>query len=514
METATARRSWGDWWFQFPAPLRQLTLLRAVAAVGAGGVLYLTPMLFHQVRLGPEQLGLALALAALFGTASRMLCGLLLDRGCSASLPVRLAALAALLGDGLLLTAHGLPGFQLGLLLQGVAMGLWWPAIELAVSLCCAPLPSARAYALACSADAAGVVAGALLGALLASLAWLRGIYVLDMAMQGLLLALLARYGLPASARRERDQPLSRWGSWLPQLLPLLLIALLATAVTKLMQSALPLDLVMGGLRRQPLPEGVGALLIGLQLGFLLLLQWPLGQRLAQRPVAQGLAMSLVCSAAGCLLLAASAISPQGLALLVAAQLPLALGQAAFLPIASEAVVELTPESQRGLAMALYSQCCTLSSVFAPPLAGALMRRQGHALLVWLLMAGACLAGLVLVGQLARQQRRLLLRVLSGQEAAGGHGVLYRLPAPHGNEAGAGIADAAERPKNMKAPTMAVRTEMPATEVITAATAVAAALDVTAETTNRLDDSVAVDDGARASDDDPVGSSLGGDRSH
>lgn len=408
-----------------------------MAAIGAGGVLYLTPMVFHQQRLGPEQLGLALALAALLGTASRLCCGVLLDRGCSASLPVRLAALAALLGDGLLLTAHGLPGFQLGLLLQGVAMGLWWPAIELAVSLCCAPLPSSRAYALARSADAAGVVVGALLGALLASLAWLRGIYGLDMAMQVLLLALLARQGLPAAARRAFDQPPSGWGSWLPRLLPLLLIAVLATAVTTLMQSALPLDLVRGGLRRQPLPEGLGALLIGLQLGLLLLLQWPLGQRLARRPVAHGLALSLVCSAAGCLLLAGSAISPQGLALLVVAQLPLALGQAAFLPIASEAVVELTPEDQRGVAMALFSQCFAVSAVLAPPLAGELMRRQGHALLVWLLMAGGCLAGLALVAQLARQQRRLVLRVLSGQEPAGGQGLLCRVTPPGGEEAAA-----------------------------------------------------------------------------
>ena len=140
-------RSWQRaWWFQFPAPLRHLALLRLVAAFGSGGVLYLTPMVFHQARLGPEQLGLALALAALLGTASRVCCGLLLDRGCATSLPVRLAALVALLADGLLLTAHNLPGFQLGLLLEGVALGLWWPAIELAVSLSCAPLPSSRAY--------------------------------------------------------------------------------------------------------------------------------------------------------------------------------------------------------------------------------------------------------------------------------------------------------------------------------------------------------------------------------
>lgn len=427
METATARRWWGAWWFQFPASLRDLTLLRAVAAFGSGGVLYLTPMVFHQARLGPEQLGLALALAALLGAASRLVCGLLLDRGCAIGLLVRLAALLALLADALLLKAQGLPGFQLGLLLQAVALGLWWPAIELAVSLCCAPLPSGRAYALARSADAGGVAGGALLGTLLAGLGWLRGIYVVEMAMLTLLLLLLARQALPALPRRRGDPLLSHWADWLPALLPLLAITVLATAVAVLMQSTLPLDLVRGGLRRLPLPEGLGALLIGAQLGLLLLLQWPLGQWLARRPVAQGLALSLVCSAAGCLLLAASAFSVRGWVLLLLAQLPLALGQAAFLPVASEAVIELAPPDQRGVAMALFSQCFALSAVLAPPLAGELMRRQGHAVQVWLLLAGACLAGLLLLALLADQQRR--------QRPAVAPGLLDRMQRRHGSSA-------------------------------------------------------------------------------
>ena len=55
-------------------------------------------------------------------------------------------------------------------------MGLYWPAIELAVPLSCEPVSSARGYALARSADAAGIAAGALLGALLAWGGRLRGI--------------------------------------------------------------------------------------------------------------------------------------------------------------------------------------------------------------------------------------------------------------------------------------------------------------------------------------------------
>jgi MFS family permease len=223
----------------------------------------------------------------------------------------------------------------------------------------------------------------------------------------------------------------------LPPLLPLLAVVIVATALPALMQSALPLDLVRGGLRRPPFPDSLGALLMGLQLGLMVLLQWPVGQAMARRPVWIGLGLSLVCFVAGTLLLALSALSDRGFALLVAAQVPLALGAAAFLPTATEAVVELTPPLHRGLAMALFSQCFAVSAVLAPPLAGELMRRQGHALLVWLLMAGGCLAGLALVAQLARQQRRPVLRVLSGQEPAGGQGLLYRVTPPGGEEAAA-----------------------------------------------------------------------------
>ncbi len=168
---------------------------------------------------------------------------------------------------------------------------------------------------------------------------------------------------------------------------------MLATAMPALMQSALPLELVRGGLRRPPLPEAGGALLIGLQLVLLLLLQWPVGQRLARRPVAHGLGLSLLSFATGNLLLAGSAFSGAGLWWIVLAQVPLALGQAAFLPIATEAVVELTPPEHQGLALALFSQCFAVSSLVAPLLAGEVLERQGHGTVLWLGMALGCAIG-------------------------------------------------------------------------------------------------------------------------
>ncbi len=396
-----------------------MALLRLVSAVGAGAVLYLTPMVFHREAFTASAVGEGLALAALVGAGGRVLSGLLLDRGLSCSWPIGLAVVASLLGDGALMQATTQGTYRLGQALLGLAMGFYWPPIELAVPLTCAPVPSARAFALARTADALGVATGSLAGALLAARGWLRGIYALDIGGLLLMALLLWRSPLPGQIRpgrvRSSGPVAAARAPWLLPLLPLLGLVVPATAVPALMQSALPLDLVRGGLSRPPLQEGIGAMTIGLQLVLLLLLQWPVGRALARRPVDQGLAVSLIAFASGTLLLAASAVVPWGGVVLVAAQLPLAVGAAAFLPTATEAVVEITPVAHRGLAMALFSQCFALSGLMAPLLGGWMLDRQGHGAGLWMATSAALLLGL----PLARRLRRSLHPPGAGSSAPG-----------------------------------------------------------------------------------------------
>ncbi|MFM7265311.1 MAG: MFS transporter [Cyanobium sp.] len=293
-------------------------------------------------------------------------------------------------------------------------------------------MPTARAFALVRSADALGVACGALLGAALAGLGRLRGIYLVDMACLLTLAVLLGRRPLPAAHPRRAGSPGGTSLQWLRPLLPLLAVVLVATSLPALMQSALPLDLVRGGLRRAPLPEGLGALLVGLQLVLMVGLQWPVGQAMARRPVRIGLGLSLLSFALGTLLLALSALMEQGLLLLLLAQLPLALGATAFLPTATEAVVELTPLPHRGLAMALFSQCFALSAFAAPLLAGHLLDGQGHGVGLWLTTSALCLLALPLLGRIEHHQRQALLRVLQGREQGDEGEILVRLPPPPG----------------------------------------------------------------------------------
>ena len=379
--------------------------MRLVASLGAGGVLYLTPMVFHRQDFSSASVGAGLALAALAGTLARFASGALLDRGNSCGLPVLLAGLAGVLGDGLLLGAEQFPAYAAGQLLLGTAAGLYWPAVELAVPLCAVPQSSARGYALARSADALGVAAGALLGALLSGLGKLRGIYLLDMAAVLALVSLLLLRPLPRAPRSPGGRSDLPVGRWLPALLPMLALSVVATAIPALMQSALPLDLVQGGLERPAQPETISALLIGLQLGLLVLIQWPVGQALARRSVAVGLGISMLCFTAGSSLLALSVLSSHGIGLVILAQLPLALGEAAFLPTATEAVVELSPEGHQGLAMALFSQCFAVSAFGAPLLGGLILDQSGHGGGLWLLVAIVCSLSLLLLGPIRRRAR-------------------------------------------------------------------------------------------------------------
>ena len=386
-----------------------MAFIRLLASFGAGGVIYLTPIVFHQASFTAVQVSQGLAASALIGTVARLLSGVLLDRGLTCSWPVRAAALLALMADLVLFQATGFNGYLVGQLLIGVAAGLYFPAIELAVPLSCSGFTSSRGYALARSADALGVAAGALLGAVLTAMEMIRMVYAVEAAAVLSMLVVLLLTPLPdgraallhpstaasnnheLNAEAEAKSAQEADWRWFLPLIPVLIVSVIATGIVSLMQSALPLDMVRGGLARAPLSEASSGGLIAWQLLLLMVLQWPIGNWVAKRSLRFGLGMGLLGFITGCLLLAGSSLWAGGSSLIALAMVPIAFGEAAFLPTAAEAMVEETPLQHRGLAMALFSQCFAISAIAAPLLAGALLDQQGHGLVLWLLMAGTCL---------------------------------------------------------------------------------------------------------------------------
>ena len=361
----------------------------------------MTPLVFHAIALSASQVGSGLAVSALVGTVVRLLNGALLDRGLRCSWPIRFTTLLAISADLMLFQADTFSSYLTGQLLLGTAAGLYWPAIELAVPLNCGSLPSGRGYALVRSADALGIGLGALIGTLAASLGQLRLVYGVEAICMASVLILISVDPLldQRPIPQESNQKSSTKNldlSWLPPLLPVLVVSVVATGILALQQSALPLDLVKGGLERPGLSESHSSALIAFQLTLLVLLQWPVGRWLSERSVAFGLSLSLVSFASGSLLIGLSALSSSGTGLVMVALLPMAFAQAAFLPTATEAVVEETPPEHRGLAMAMFSQCFTISAMAAPVLGGNLLDQQGHGLTLWIAVSVISLAVLPL----------------------------------------------------------------------------------------------------------------------
>ena len=362
--------------------------------------MFMTPLIFHAIDFSASQVGSGLAIAALIGTVVRLLCGALLDRGLSCSWPVRITTLLAITADCVLIRAESYGGYLLGQLLLGCAAGLYWPAIELAVPLSCGSVPSGRGYALVRSADALGIGIGALIGTVAATLDTLRVVYAVEVLCMGAVLVLISLQplidgqtvrDLNRAATNSDNSVSAPSRAWLFPLLPVLGISIVATGILALQQSALPLDLVRGGVARPGLSESHSSALIALQLTLLVSLQWPVGRWLADRSVAFGLGLSLAGFSLGCGLIALSSLFEAGTALVLLALLPMAFAQAAFLPTATEAVIEETPPEHRGLAMALFSQCFTVSAIVAPLAGGALLDAQNNGVVLWLLMGTACL---------------------------------------------------------------------------------------------------------------------------
>ena len=69
-----------NYWERLPVSLRLIIKARLWTAVGAGGVLYLSPIIFNSLGFTAEQIGSGITIAAFAGITSRFGTGYLLDK--------------------------------------------------------------------------------------------------------------------------------------------------------------------------------------------------------------------------------------------------------------------------------------------------------------------------------------------------------------------------------------------------------------------------------------------------
>ena len=396
--------NFGNYWERFPVSLRLIIKARLWTAIGAGGVLYLSPIIFNKLGFSAEQIGSGVTTAAFAGITTRLGTGYFLDKKFSYGQAIKLACLVAILSDFILFYSQNYLSYLFGQFFLGAAAGIYWPSAELAVPMNCnRKVKSSEGYSLARSADAFGVTVGVFIGTVGTYFEATRIIYFIDIFCMLFILSILRnkqnKYNSNDKLKinnsleiKHKSKEKEYNTKWLFKLFPLFLITLFVTAVMSLLQNILPLDLANGGIKRLPFLEQRVASLVTIKLILLAIFQWPVGYILRNKNPSFKFKLCLISLLIGFIFLSVSNFLNDGYLLIIIAFIPLTIALCIFLPSASDAIIKSSPIKYQGKAIALYSQCFGISSLTVPWIAGKLIDNLDTAFYLWLIVSLTCIA--------------------------------------------------------------------------------------------------------------------------
>ena len=392
--------SFSNYWERLPTSLRLIVKARLWTAIGAGGVLYLSPIIFNSLGFSAEQIGTGITIAAFAGISTRSGTGYFLDKKLSYGKAIKVACVISIISDFILFNSQNYLFYLFGQFFLGAAAGIYWPSIELAVPLNCNnKIKSNEGYALARSADAIGVTIGVSIGTIGTYFELTRIIYLLDILCMIYIFYIIANklkinehsnHQIKDKNTNIKLDKIIEF-SWIIDLLPLLFLTLFVTGVMALLQSILPLDLVNGGIIRSPISGERVATLLTFKLILVAIFQWPVGYIIRNKNSTYKFKLCLISLLIGFIFLSVSNLLINGLVFIIIAFIPITIGICIFLPSASDAIIKSSPIQHRGSAIALYSQCFGVSSLTIPLIAGRLIDKYNTALQLWLIVSFFCL---------------------------------------------------------------------------------------------------------------------------
>tara|TARA_Y100001968_G_scaffold116805_1_gene106163 strand:- start:7991 stop:9220 length:1230 start_codon:yes stop_codon:yes gene_type:complete len=387
------------WWNQFPSELRILTKIRFFASLGAGGVIYLTSLIFNKIGLSATEIGIGFAISAMVGTLTRIITGNYLNNINNIQLPLKISSLFSILASCILLYSRDPISYVIGQSFIGAAAGIYWPSVEISVPYLCNQIRLRKAYALVRSAEALGIFIGVFLGSFLNNFLYFKSIFINDiLCMIIILITLIKNNNKIKNAldiykyKSNKLNNLSQ-NRWHKNTGSIVVAILLVTTCLALIQVTLPLDFVKGGIYRIPISKNFASYIISFQLILLFLLQWPIGSWLSNKGRLFGLKFSLInFFLATIILFASSYFEILGIFLMLISIIFCSLGISSFLPTCTDIIFKIAPSRKRGFALALLSQCFALGYFIGPLISGRIIDYFGYAYLIWALISFACIS--------------------------------------------------------------------------------------------------------------------------
>ena len=386
-----------NWWIQFPYHLRLITKIRFYAAFGAGGVIYLTSLIFNNIGLSATDIGLGFTISAIIGTLTRFFTGNYLNKKGKIQFPLIASSILSITASLFLIFSRETYFYIIGQSFVGAAAGIYWPAAEFGVPYFCYPIDTRKAYSLVRSSEALGIFLGVFLGGFMTNYLYSKSIFINDIFCMFVITYLISTNNFSIKRNLENFQKESvntlKQGQlkWNKNSKIIILSILLITTSLALIQVTLPLDLVKGGVFRNALSKEITSLIISIQLILLLFLQWPVGSWISKKGRLFGLKFSLInFSLASFLLFISSYLNITAFYLISFSLILVSLGTASFLPTSTDVVFRIAPSNKKGFALALLSQCFAMGYFFGPFISGRILDLFGFASIIWLSISCCC----------------------------------------------------------------------------------------------------------------------------
>ena len=386
-----------NWWIQFPYTLRLITKIRFYAAFGAGGVIYLTSLIFNNIGLSATEIGLGFTISALIGTVTRFFTGNYLNKIGKIQSPLITSSILSIAASLFLIFSRDTFFYIIGQSFVGAAAGIYWPAAEFGVPYFCHPIDTRKAYSLVRSAEAFGIFLGVFIGGFMTNFLYSKSIFINDIFCMLVITFLISKNNSSILRNLENFQkklvdPIKqREKEWNKNSKIIIFSILLITTSLALIQVTLPLDLVKGGVYRDSLSKEITSLVISAQLILLLFLQWPVGSWISKKGRLFGLKFSLMnFSFASFLLFISSYLNFTAFYLISFSLIFVSLGTASFLPSSTDVVFRIAPSNKKGFALAILSQCFAMGYFFGPFISGRILDLFGYASIIWLSISFLC----------------------------------------------------------------------------------------------------------------------------
>lgn len=362
---------------QLPRQVWILALGRLLSEIGSGFTIFYAPIFFvQQVGLSATSVGLALGSASISGVAGRLISGSYADRW--GRKPVLLlSTLVGAIACFIFASTQDFPTLVIGCLVQGLGLGLYWPANEAIVADLTTGEERRIAYAFTRLADNIGMGVGIIAGGLLiSSTGGYRWLFIID-GISFWVFFLTIIFAI-AETLPQGKEPTKLVGGYITalgdrRLLVYVMVNIILTVYISQTQTTLPL--YFSNFVAQANARGFNPQVISTLFAWHLLMtvacQIPILKFLHRFSHARSLMISGGFWALGfaCITLTGTVVSYQ----LLWASLGLglfALAIVAYTPTASALIADLAPATLRGVYTSINSLCWAVGYAVGPPLGG------------------------------------------------------------------------------------------------------------------------------------------------